>query len=876
MSFMNDPALTPMMQQYRELKARDPDAFLLFRMGDFYEMFGEDAERAAPLLGLALTSRDKGADAIPMAGFPHPALDSYLAKIVQAGLRAAVCEQVEDPRTAKGLVKRDVVRVVTPGTLTDDELLDPRTANYLAAVVEVGGKLGLAWVDLSTGRFSLTGLMRTELIDEIARLNPAEVLISELSLEAPWVRMLRGQPVGAITVRPSWDFQPEQARKTLFEQFGTTTLAGFGVDDRSLEVQAAGALAAYLRETQKTSLGHITRLVPYRRADTLALDEMTRRSLELVRTLRDGKRDGSLLSVIDCTVTPMGARLLSEWLTSPMTSPDRISERLDAVEELFTQSILRGDLRTMLSQSYDLERLAARVGTGRATPRDLVALARTLALLPKVKARLTARVSKRLNQLEAALELCPEIRAEIEAALVDDPPLAIKEGGLIRDGYHAELDELRAHASGGKSWIARFQTEQIRKTGIPSLKVGFNKVFGYYIEITHAQANARGANIPSDYLRKQTVKNAERYITPELKEYEEKVTQAETRAFELEYELYTTLRDRVAAEAPRLIQAGSVLAQLDLLTAMAELAARHGYCRPEIVAEPVFEVDAGRHPVLDAILPPGDFVPNDIRLGPERGTILLITGPNMAGKSTYIRQVALLTVLAQIGSFVPARRARIGMVDRLFARVGATDELSRGQSTFMVEMTETANILHNATPRSLVILDEIGRGTSTFDGISLAWAITEHIHDAIGCRTLFATHYHELVELEKTKPQLRNANVAVRESEGEIIFLHQILPGGADQSYGIHVARLAGVPAPVLERAREILKFLERQHGPDPGLPAPEGPIRRKVKTGRALTGSLFAELPDPLLVELRQVDPGSLTPEQAVDLVKRLRELAG
>jgi DNA mismatch repair protein MutS len=876
MSFMNDPALTPMMQQYRELKARDPDAFLLFRMGDFYEMFGEDAERAAPLLGLALTSRDKGADAIPMAGFPHPALDSYLAKIVQAGLRAAVCEQVEDPRFAKGLVKRDVVRVVTPGTLTDDELLDPRTANYLAAVVEVGGKLGLAWVDLSTGRFSLTGLMRTELIDEIARLNPAEVLISELSLEAPWVRMLRGQPVGAITVRPSWDFQPEQARKTLFEQFGTTTLAGFGVDDRSLEVQAAGALAAYLRETQKTSLGHITRLVPYRRADTLALDEMTRRSLELVRTLRDGKRDGSLLSVIDCTVTPMGARLLSEWLTSPLTSPERISERLDAVEELFTQSILRGDLRTMLSQSYDLERLAARVGTGRATPRDLVALARTLALLPKVKARLTARVSKRLNQLEAALELCPEIRAEIEAALVDDPPLAIKEGGLIRDGYHAELDELRAHASGGKSWIARFQTEQIRKTGIPSLKVGFNKVFGYYIEITHAQANARGANIPSDYIRKQTVKNAERYITPELKEYEEKVTQAETRAFELEYELYTTLRDRVAAEAPRLIQAGSVLAQLDLLTAMAELAARHGYCRPEIVADPVFEVDAGRHPVLDAILPPGDFVPNDIRLGPESGTILLITGPNMAGKSTYIRQVALLAVLAQIGSFVPARRARIGMVDRLFARVGATDELSRGQSTFMVEMTETANILHNATPRSLVILDEIGRGTSTFDGISLAWAITEHIHDAIGCRTLFATHYHELVELEKTKPQLRNANVAVRESEGEIIFLHQILPGGADQSYGIHVARLAGVPSPVLERAREILKFLERQHGPDPGLPAPEGPIRRKVKTGRALTGSLFAELPDPLLVELRQVDPGSLTPEQAVDLVKRLRELAG
>jgi DNA mismatch repair protein MutS len=875
---MNDPSQTPMMQQYRELKARDPDALLLFRMGDFYEMFGEDAERAAPLLGLALTTRDKdkGADAIPMAGFPHPALESYLAKIVQAGLRAAVCEQLEDPKFAKGLVKRDVVRVITPGTLTDDELLDPKTANYLAAVVEGGGKLGLAWVDLSTGRFSLTGLLRTELAEEMARIQPAETLISELSLDAPWVRMLRGQPVGAITVRPSWDFQPDQARQTLFGQFGTTTLAGFGVDDRGLEVQAAGALTAYLRETQKTALGHITRLVPYRRAETLGLDEMTRRSLELVRTLREGKRPGSLLSVIDCTATPMGARLLSEWLTAPLTSAELIAERLDAVEELLTQSILRGDLRTMLSQSYDLERLAARVGTGRATPRDLVALARTLALLPKVKARLTARAARRLNQLEAALELCPEIRAEIEAALVDDPPLGLKEGGLIRDGYHPELDELRTRAFGGKSWITKYQAEQVRKTGIPSLKVGFNKVFGYYIEITHAQANARGANIPKDYVRKQTVKNAERYITPELKEYEDKVNQAETRAFELEYELYTTLRDRVSAEAPRLIQAGAVLAQLDVLTALAELAARHGYCRPELVAEPVFEVEAGRHPVLDALMPPGDFVPNDIRLGADGGSILLITGPNMAGKSTYIRQVALIAVLAQIGGFVPARRARMGIVDRLFARVGATDELSRGQSTFMVEMTETANILHNATPRSLVILDEIGRGTSTFDGISLAWAITEHIHDVIGCRTLFATHYHELVELAKTKPRLRNANVAVRESQGEIVFLHQIVPGGADQSYGIHVARLAGVPAPVLERAREILKFLEKQHGPDPGLPAPEGPIRTKVKSGRALAGSLFAALPDPLLDELRQIDPASLKPEQALDLIQRLRDLAG
>jgi DNA mismatch repair protein MutS len=870
---MSEPSITPMMQQYRELKARDPEALLLFRMGDFYELFGEDAERASALLGLALTTRDrdKGDQAVPMAGFPHPALESYLARIVQAGLRAAVCEQVEDPRQAKGLVKRDVVRVVTPGTLTDEALLDPKTANYLTAVAESGNKLGLAWVELSTGHFSLTGLLRHELADELARLNPAETLISELNRESPWLRTLHAVSGLAVTARPSWDFQPEQARRTLHEHFGTTTLDGFGVDDRAVEVQAAGALVAYLRETQKSSLGHLVRLTPYRKADTLGLDEMTRRSLELTRTLREGKREGSLLQVIDRTVTPMGARLLADYLTSPLTSISLIAERSGAVEELVNDARLRTELRERLGEAYDLERLAARVATGRATPRDLAALARTLALLPKLKALLTGRRSARLTQLEAALELCPEVRSAIEAALVDDPPLAVKEGGLIRQGYHAELDRLRSVSRDGKTWIARYQAEQIRRTGISGLKVGFNQVFGYYIEVTHAQAQR--SEIPSDYIRKQTVKNAERYYTPELKEFENEVRNADERANALEYELFTSLRDRVSAESPRLIQAGSVLAQVDVLSGLAELAARQGYCRPELVEEPVFEVESGRHPVLDAMLPSGDFVPNDTALGPRAGNILLITGPNMAGKSTYIRQVALIAVLAQIGGFVPAKRARLGVVDRLFARVGATDELSRGQSTFMVEMTETANILNNATPQSLVILDEVGRGTSTFDGISLAWAITEHLHDAIGCRTLFATHYHELVELQKTKPRLRNANVAVRENEGEIVFLHRIVPGGADQSYGIHVARLAGVPGPVLDRAREILAFLEKQHGPDPGLP--EGPIRRKVKTARALQESLFAALPDPLLEELRRVDADRLTPDEALDLVRRLRELA-
>jgi DNA mismatch repair protein MutS len=845
-------------------------------MGDFYEMFGEDAERAAAILGLALTSRDKGPEAIPMAGFPHPALESYLSRIVAAGMRAAVCEQVEDARQAKGLVRRDVVRVVTPGTLTDDALLDPRTANYLAAVVEHKGKLGLAWADLSTGSFSLTDVSRRELLDELARLDPAELLISETALDSPWLRLIREQkPSRPITSRPSWDFQAEQAAHILHNHFKTTTLEGFGVTDHAPEASAAGALLNYLTETQKSALGHLTRLVPYRRGSTLGLDEMTRRSLELTRTLREGKREGSLLHVIDRTCTPMGARLLSEWLTSPLTDLDAISDRHGAVSEFVADTALRAEVRSLLEKGHDLERLAARIGTHRASPRDLVALARTLTLLPRIKAIITSRKPRLLEELEVSLELCPEVRAAIEEAMVPDPPLGLKEGGLIRDGYHPTLDELRDIASGGKSWIARYQSEQIRRTGINGLKVGFNKVFGYYIEITHAQA--AGRTLPTDFVRKQTVKNGERYITPELKEYEDRVLRAEERARELEYELFITLRDRVAADVPRLVQAGRVLATLDVLAGLAELAAMQGFRRPDMVADPVFEVEAGRHPVLDALMPHGEFVPNDTQLGPSTGMVLLITGPNMAGKSTYIRQVALMAVLAQMGSFVPARSARLGLVDRVFARVGATDELSRGQSTFMVEMTETANILHNATAQSLVILDEIGRGTSTFDGVSLAWAVAEQLHDATGCRTLFATHYHELVDLEKTKSRLRNANVAVLEREGDVVFLHRIVPGGADQSYGIHVARLAGVPGPVLERAREILQYLERQHAAEPPPASTTEPIAgpSRVKTGRALQGSLFASLPDPLLQELREVDLVGIAPQDALSLLRRLKAIA-
>ena len=888
---MPDPDSTPMMRQYRELKARDPDALLLFRMGDFYELFGDDAERASALLGLTLTSRDKGPDAIPMAGFPHPALESYLAKIVASGGRAAVCEQVEDARFAKGLVRREVVRVVTPGTLTDDALLDPRSVNYLAAVVEIRGKLGLAWVELSTGRFELVSCLRHELIDDLTRLEPAEILVSETALEAPWLRTLKGMVRSAVTTRPSWDFVPDQARGLLLEHFGTKTLGGFGVEDAAIEVAAAGALLAYLRETQKTALGHLTRLAPYRRSGAMGLDATTRRGLELTRTLREGDREGSLLAAIDRNATPMGSRKLADWLSTPSTDLSTIQDRQDAVGELIADNALRAELRSILSQALDLERLTARVATGRASPRDLGALGKTLGLLPRIKARLVGRKARRLDELEAALELCPEVRAAISEALVEDPPLAVKEGGLIRDGYHPELDTQRELARGGKSWIARYQSEQSRRTGIQGLKIGFNKVFGYYIEISNAQLRAARAEPPADYVRKQTVKNAERYVTAELSEYEDKVRKAEDRACALEYELFLALRDRVNAEAPRLVQAGGALAEIDALCGLAELAARHAWTRPLLVEEPVFEVRAGRHPTLDLSLPQGEFVPNDTALGdPENGRVLILTGPNMAGKSTYIRQVALLAILAQIGSHVPAAQARIGVVDRLFARVGASDELGRGLSTFMVEMTETANILHNATAKSLVVLDEIGRGTSTFDGVSLAWAIAEHLHDKVGARTLFATHYHELVDLERTHPAVRNANASVREREGDVVFLHRIVPGGADQSYGIHVAKLAGVPAVVVERAGEVLGFLESQHALDGGParqdsdsadPVPEstatdrGPSRR-VKTGRALQSSLFAALPEPLLEELRRVDPAGLGAEELADLVRRLKDLAG
>ncbi|QDT35822.1 DNA mismatch repair protein MutS [Stratiformator vulcanicus] len=860
------PKLTPMMQRYQEVKRENPEALLLFRMGDFYELFYEDAEVAAKSLGLTLTSRDKNSDnPVPMAGFPYHALRPHLQKLIRQGFRVAVCEQVEDPKTAKGMVKREVTQVVTPGTLTDDDLLDPRESNFLCALhADKSGTCGLAWIDISTGRFVAADLPEAHVIDELARLDPSEVLISEeqpkavVSVRQQW----EGTPL--YTPRQPWSFGNDESRRLLNEHFGTATLEGFDLDDAGPGVTAAGALLDYVRETQKTALGHITIIEPHRRGERLIIDEATRRSLELTRTIRDGERAGSLLAVIDETVTSMGARLLADWLSGPLTDVKAINARLDAVEELRRETALCRNVREQLDEAYDLERLTGRVATGRTSPKDLVCLGKTLALLPKLKAKLSGRGASLLNSLEAKLDLCPEVRTDIEKLLVEDPPLLTSEGNMIRPGVDTRLDELRELARGGKAWIAKYQAKQSERTGIPNLKVGFNKVFGYYLEVTAAHRD----KVPDDFIRKQTLKNQERYITPELKEYEDKVLGAEEKAIALEQQLFDALKTRVAEYVPRLQQTSVVLASLDVLAGLATLAGSRDYCRPEMTDEPVLDITDGRHPVLDRLRPSGEFVPNDIHLGGEHEAIVVLTGPNMAGKSTYIRQSALLTILAQLGSFVPATSATIGVADRVFARVGASDDVGRGQSTFMVEMTETARILHAATKRSLVILDEIGRGTSTYDGLSLAWSVTEYLHDSVDCRTLFATHYHELTDLPKSLSRAGNWHVAVHEADGEITFLHKIVRGATNRSYGLHVASLAGVPKQVVDRADQILESLEAE-------PA-EGNAKRRPgpkRTRKEKQIPLFATEEHPMISHLRELDVDAMTPLEALQEIARIRE---
>ncbi len=899
-------SLSPMMQQYHEAKRAAGDALLLFRMGDFYELFFDDAKAAARTLGLALTSRDKGDDPVPMAGFPYHQLDSYLAKLIAAGHRAAICEQVEDPKQAKGLVRREVTRIVTPGTLTDDALLDPQASNFLAALVISTSSpkppvplAGLAWVDVSTGRFCAAAFPLEQIADQLARIQPAELLISDDAATPP-----RDWSTGeAITRRPAWTFGRTTAVETLTKHFGTHSLAGFGFGDAEepatiVALRAAGAVLNYLEETQKASLGHIDRLMPFSCDERLSIDPATRRSLEIVATIRDGRRDGSLLGTLDRTVTCLGARLLADWLAAPLTNVAEINARLDAVAELVVDAGTTNQLRESLKQIYDIQRLLARVTTGRASPRDLAYVGRTLACLPRIKAKLTGRAAALLCDLESRIDLCADVRGPLEQALIEDCPLTARDGGFIRAGYRGDVDELRELMAGGKQWMAQYQAAECERTGIATMKVGFNSVFGYYLEITHTHRE----KIPANYIRKQTLKNAERYITPELKEYEEKVLAAEDKLKQLEQNIFLQLRDMVAAAAARLQATANALAEIDVLAALAELARSRNYVRPTVVAESVLEIEAGRHPVLDMTEPEGTFVPNDVRClagskergagsrtgedenadsdprprPPAAGSVLLITGPNMAGKSTYIRQAALLTLMAQMGSFVPARRAVVGVADRIFARVGASDELARGQSTFMVEMTETARILNTATSRSLVILDEIGRGTSTYDGLSLAWSIVEHIHNAIGCRTLFATHYHELTDLADQLDGVRNFNVAVKEWDDQVVFLHQIVPGAADKSYGIHVAQLAGVPRSVNQRAREVLAHLEAQHDAAEGNSAKKSarpPRPSSNGHGTRLAGNwqltLFGFEEHPVLEEIRVSDLESLSPEEALELVR-------
>ncbi len=859
------------MQQYHDAKTLCGDALLLFRMGDFYELFYDDAKLAAKALSLTLTSRDKGTNPIPMAGFPHHQLDGYLAKLIRKGFRVAVCEQVEDAKLAKGLVRREVTRVVSPGTLTDPSLLDPKSANYLCGIVFHAGRnlvpstLGLAWVELSTGEFRIATIEHNGLLDHIERIGPAECIISEEDNEL--AETLADQ---FLTRRPNWAFGFEAARQKLMDQFHVRTLEGFGVDAEDARaadaagVRAAGAVVEYLQETQKASLAHLDRPIAFRAAASVCIDQATRRSLELTCTMRDQSRQGSLLETLDHAITPMGSRTLGHWLANPLCYKPDIEARLGAVEEFTRVASLLEEMRQQLGDVHDLQRLLSRISTGRASPRDLKFVGRTLDRLPKLKAVLTGRRSVLVNQLEQQLQLCPPLADELRKALVEDCPLTSREGGMFQEGYHAPLDELRVLAAGGKQWLKQYQERLQAETQIPNLKIGYNKVFGFYLEVT----NSHREKVPDSFIRKQTLKNAERFITPELKQYEERVLSAEEQARDLEYDLFVKLRGLVLESFDSLRSSATALAQLDALGSLADVAVRRGYCRPELHEQPLLKITDGRHPVLDAVMPHGAFVPNDTTTGLDANRVLLITGPNMGGKSTYIRQVALITLMAHMGSFVPAKHATIGMTDRIFARVGASDELSKGQSTFMVEMIETARILNTATERSLVILDEVGRGTSTYDGVSLAWAIVEHLHDSIHCRTLFATHYHELTELAESHERVANFHVSVRERDRNVVFLHRIVAGPADKSYGIHVAQLAGVPESVHHRAQELLAWLESNHVPPSRQAAPTAANGPRGQDRFQLT--LFETEEHPMVDELRAMQLDACTP---LDALLKLQE---
>jgi DNA mismatch repair protein MutS len=865
-----------MLKHWREVKAQHRDAILFYRVGDFYEMFHEDAHLAAKILDIALTSRGDG---VPLAGVPVKAAAEYLRQLVGAGHRVAICEQVEDPKLARGLVRREVVETLTPGALLQDGWVAGSRNNWMVALgreggeegKRVSGKVGLAAVDLSTGEFVLETLDEKGLDEALSRLAPAEIVTSDNAY--PPTRLPASPPL--TTRREPWEFDPDLAREELPRRFGLSSLDGLGVgpgDDSA--IGAAGALLRYLTELQPGGLPHLARPVVRRSEGFLWLDEMTRRNLELVEPLRSGARGCTLLETIDATVTPMGARLLRQWLLSPLRDPVSIDERLDAVEVAVRDGRGRTRLREALDGVRDIERLAGRAAAGRAIPREMGALRDSFQRLPDVAGALTALATSTLPHggasqalAEAAdqLDLLSDLTDELAAGLADRPPASLSDGEVIRPGYDAELDQLRSLRDGGRQYIASLQQRERERTGISSLKVGFNKVFGYYLEVTHTHT----ARVPADYERRQTLATAERYVTPELKDYEARVLGAEERIGVREAELFGALRGVVGQAIGRIQRTAKVLARLDVWAGLADRAVAARYVRPQVTSGFDLVLRESRHPVIERMMPRESFIPNDARFT-DAERVALVTGPNMAGKSTILRQIGLCVVLGQMGSFVPAAEASIGTVDRLFTRVGASDNLAGGQSTFMVEMSETSAILHNATPRSLVLLDEIGRGTSTYDGVAIAWAVTEHLHDRVGCKTMFATHYHELMQLPERLQHARNYNVAVREAGDTVVFLHRLEPGGTDRSYGIHVGQLAGLPSQVVARAREILGTLEGEHRMVPGAP----PSASRDPGQLALFGD--PQQPDPMVEELKLLDLNTLTPLEALNRLADFKRRAG
>ena len=866
--------LTPLFKQYWEAKRQYPDVLLLFHLGDFYELFGEDAETAARVLDITLTSREYGkGDRIAMAGVPQHAGERYVARLIAAGYRVALCDQVEDPRFAKGLVKRKVTRVITPGTVLEDSMLEARTNNYLVALsasneVREQAAFGLAVCDISTGEFAVTEISGPQAVrrleDELARLGARELLVPE-KLVVAWDEWLKDGRSWTLTPLGSDLLSRRNARQVLLDHFGVHSLRGFGCEELDLAIEAARCVVEYLGRRQIEAAKHLRTLSTYSTAGYMGLDPTARRNLELTQTVWEGSRSRTLLSVVDCACTPMGGRMLRKWLEQPLMDPACINERLDSVAELADNALHRGDLREQLGQVSDLERLASRCATGTANPRDLAAMRASLQRIPSLKVLADACRSVYLAELAVRLEPLHELAERLETALVDEPPAGVRDGGIIRDAYSPQLDEQRRLSAEGKEWIANLETTERERTGIKSLKVGYNSVFGYYIEVTRPNLPL----VPPDYHRKQTTSNAERFITPDLKEREAAVLGAVEKIQDMEYRLFGELRDAVGREASSILAVAGAIAEVDVLTTFAETSVRNDYIRPQVDDGPQIEIRNGRHPVVEK-LGSESFVPNDAHLDSEAERILIITGPNMAGKSTYLRQIALIVLMAQAGCFVPADAARIGVVDRIFTRVGAHDDLASGQSTFMVEMSETASILNNITDRSLVVLDEIGRGTSTYDGLSIAWAVTEHLQ-AVGCRTLFATHYHHLNDLADRLPGIRNYRAAVKEDGQHIVWLRKIVPGGTDRSYGIQVARLAGVPETVINRAREVLRDLEASSGAvQGGLPAPQVQVRSAAATVQL---SLFEVQEHPVVEELRKLDLSTTTPIEALTLLYQLQK---